>query len=1703
MAAEDGDSGTLKRNVLHLLLQHPQGVRFSDFSGAFYQFHGYHPKLALHGYRSLKNLVSDMKDFVILENNSLEPVIKIANGSYLYHWLEGGEENGLDSSEGETQSLTDEEQAGEEADLSVALVPIQDVLQHHPQGLKLKKLKEVLKEKHQFDLERFCSDLGYKDTVSCLQDIPDLLLLNSSRTKNCVVLLQSGPSSPAPSLDTDFSANNSNTTAQELMGNKSGTSSPTPSLDTDFFACNSHAVPQRLVEKKSDLAAALVPILAVLEGQPLGLNLQELKENLGKHGFDLETFSQNLGYKDMVCCLMDMPGLHFSFKNGKWPYNCVIQLLSCSSVLPPWLLNAGPSLDKPSSSRASNILPQELMETKPGLPASHSSTSSQIRASVSLDSKCSARKSKASNKKPALSEVLELLTNLIGAYQSGLKVKKVQELLLAKDGVDLEKFSIAQGHKDSLAFLEHQMPELNIKNHEDRLNCVVKHGSGPGNNSVPPLSDASVPRIQTKRVEPSVSLPVSEVLALLTNLIGAYQTGLKVKKVQELLLAKDGVDLEKFSTAQGHQDSLAFLEHQMPELNIRYQEHRPNCVVQLGSGPEINSVPPLPNARIPSIWTNIKAEPETSVPALSKVLALLTNLIGAYQLGLKVKKVQELLLAKDGVDLEKFSIAQGHQDSLAFLEHQMPELNIRYQENRLNCVVQLGSGPGINFVPPLPNARIPSVWTNIKAEPATSVPVVSEVLALLTNLIGAYQSGLKVKKVQELLLARDGVDLEKFSIAQGHQDSLAFLEHQMPELNIRYQEDRLNCVVQLGPALSEVLALLTDLVAKYRFGLKVKKVQELLLAKDGVDLERFSIAQGHQDLLAFLEHQMPELNIRYQEDRLNCVVQLAPALSEVLALLTNLIGAYQSGLKVKKVQELLLAKDGVDLERLSIAQGHQDSLAFLEHQMPELNIRYQEERHNCVVQLGSGPGVNSGSSLVDVAVPIIQMTRVAEPQLSHRNNVPASKAWTKSLPVPSTTIPNCPSSWELSGTSGKTKNSSPLHSDVSSQLASVCQFGGSPPAKEINYMFKAQLPSSSNLTDPHSLKDLDELKQKVAHILGMHPEGMSLFQFRAAYNATYQEHLPLGNASSAKHRLLEMPDVVCLKGYGVQTLLQLVSTKETPVKSAQRISSRVENAAVVPGHSAPVAESVVVFQPSVPKAPEMPQPRLVNPLASVEPDKESCAFPEGWPLGASKPVALLQEHRKTGTNLGDLSGLSDFSKVQENTLVPGRHLSKADPVVVPTSCLKTSLPKAAVAPEPQHRSSVLLYSECLKGPSKKESHPLPESSSQRAPQTVAPVQRQVTTGVQPRETPLTPSSPVVFSSDSRATRWGENFVSKPTHLANPWVSSNSTAAPSFSQPGPANFTAWGQPVVYPPITFLSHSLEYPPLSLLPFPPVSIKAPRIQPHQLESRSSHLIKAVPEMRPAQPVSPIRNIEQRSHVPIATGLSSFSQAQIPSRIQRRPYIPVSLPSQDSSSIQPSKSQTIHKQEYYHHPWLDGPQCNSVPTVDNSITAMPSATAPTNPPASMPQRQYVRVNSVVTSPSTPSSSSQPAPTSWQPSSASSSTSTKANPQAFQHQQQNSVSPTVTSPIRPARSVTHLHFPTEVSNQPNASYSASMDYGAPNQTKPPLPISKEAGKQDNHNHQLPGNQNLTFTQGSTNPFHSPPLQNRPSPKSHDKCVIL
>lgn len=79
-------------------------------------------------------------------------------------------------------------------------------------------------------------------------------------------------------------------------------------------------------------------------------------------------------------------------------------------------------------------------------------------------------------------------------------------------------------------------------------------------------------------------------------------------------------------------------------------------------------------------------------------------------------------------------------------------------------------------------------------------------------------------------------------------------------------------------------------------------------------------------------------------------------LATVLAAITNLLMEYESGLKIKKIQALLLSTDGIDLETFSITKGYKNVLMFLDDQIPYIKIRWQGIPHKCVAQLPKGIG---------------------------------------------------------------------------------------------------------------------------------------------------------------------------------------------------------------------------------------------------------------------------------------------------------------------------------------------------------------------------------------------------------------------------------------------------------------------------------------------------------------------------------------------------------------------------------------------------------------------------------------------------------------------------------------------------------------------------------------------------------------------------
>ncbi|KAH0626632.1 hypothetical protein JD844_001720 [Phrynosoma platyrhinos] len=480
-------------------------------------------------------------------------------------------------------------------------------------------------------------------------------------------------------------------------------------------------------------------------------------------------------------------------------------------------------------------------------------------------------------------------------------------------------------------------------------------------------------------------------------------------------------------------------------------------------------------------------------------------------------------------------------------------------------------------------------------------------LVPIIDVLGDHPLGMNLETLKENLQRRHGFDLDTFCQKMGYEDAMSWLLH-VPGLCLSFTNNKCpgSCVVQLlsgslglqnllhgaSPSLDKPLTsshsnILSQESTKTKpasssaslsLDLKPCPSKSKTLIQNGLEQKAVSCSSAPSQSSTSFSFDMQQVSSRPNSLE-QTVVGRIPAKREVFGLVNKLLTRHKMGIRIKEMQEYLMATNGIDLEKFSITQGYKDSLEFLERRMQWLTIKYQKERVNCVVKHRPGPSAACVPPLLDAPVPSSLPTKMLEPvnSASDSGNVSkpsvtahdssASKSQSNSLSFPassmSTTvkngihsstpillrvIPNLPSFQEAhTASSVKANNSS--KSNGLSQNTSANQFGGPPPAKEVLCHLDRQLPSKSIMTNSKPSKDQDGLKQQVAHILAMHSEGMSLFQFRVAYSSTYQQHLPLGNASSAKHLLLQMPDVVYVKNYGVQTQLLPVSSAMPSVKS--------------------------------------------------------------------------------------------------------------------------------------------------------------------------------------------------------------------------------------------------------------------------------------------------------------------------------------------------------------------------------------------------------------------------------------------------------------------------------------------------------------------------------------------------------------------------
>lgn len=538
-------------------------------------------------------------------------------------------------------------------------------------------------------------------------------------------------------------------------------------------------------------------------------------------------------------------------------------------------------------------------------------------------------------------------------------------------------------------------------------------------------------------------------------------------------------------------------------------------------------------------------------------------------------------------------------------------------------------------------------------------------------------------------------------------------------------------------------------------------------------------------------------------------------------LVMRLLSTYKSGLRLLKIQEFLLERQGLDLEAFVRSQGYEDALGFLQDHLPALEFRRPAKGEKCIVRLETGQAGGSGPLCPPRAFPqpgskrwLLQMDapkRLAPPASDCLNpRLPSATTNRPLLPcLPSGRVPfRAPT---VLGTLGKSPGANPRlpawvqsppqpteawsgrRADegtpecgarpASAPLVQRAEEGTPECGASAPLVWRAkgapgceapQRPSteSRDTPTPQPSEDLTELKWKVGQILAGHPEGMSLFQFRAAYSAAHQHPLPLGHTASTKQRLAQMPDVVRIQGFGVQALL-LPVTPDGPPGGEAGLAPWIpqEDVALVgdatseppPAQAAPPPTPAVPVRGRVPHAAAKPCP----PLAHLPPVPSAPILAGDPDTQAEPPPALLAPLPLPA--VPDLTGDPDIPS--ELPLVPTAPAPAVDPQG------PTRLPPTFMAPQ--------------QGPGLKSPQPL-EAASPKTTQELPSVR---------------PSAPVVLpASGLGRSSWVWQGAGSPLAMDDP--------------------DAAARPIIYPPLRDVPPAPPFPP----PAPPHPKQVQMVSPFQ---------------------------------------------------------------------------------------------------------------------------------------------------------------------------------------------------------------------------------------------------------------------------------
>ncbi|XP_067388882.1 uncharacterized protein [Emydura macquarii macquarii] len=333
-----------------------------------------------------------------------------------------------------------------------------------PDGLRVVSLRKAMWQRHGVNLEAYSQQRGYVGTLDYLTSLPEVRLQGLERGDKCLIQLQTGVAvtPPTPQLPPDPalpSAWDSSTPPPDAPD------APSPPADVEPMeapgqapdAAVSPMAPARqpkcccLVADVGTMALLIQDVLAPL---PQGMRVKKLTEALArKHGVDLEAFSQDKGYKDVVSFLGDVPGLSLQApEKGK---NCLVRLWTEVAVTPP--TPQLPPDPAPPSALDSSTPPPDAPDA-PSPPADVEPMEVPGQA-------------------PGLAEVSASVREVLGRFPLGLKVGKLKVALQREHGLDLEVLSRQQGCGDALGLLR-GLPHLWLQDPGKGDACLAWLGTG-------------------------------------------------------------------------------------------------------------------------------------------------------------------------------------------------------------------------------------------------------------------------------------------------------------------------------------------------------------------------------------------------------------------------------------------------------------------------------------------------------------------------------------------------------------------------------------------------------------------------------------------------------------------------------------------------------------------------------------------------------------------------------------------------------------------------------------------------------------------------------------------------------------------------------------------------------------------------------------------------------------------------------------------------------------------------------------------------------------------------------------------------------------------------------------------------------------------------------------------------------------------------